>query len=224
MRPWPTCSVIIPCYNHGASILRAIGSAALEAHEIIVVDDGSTDASAMHIDLAWGLYDKVKVIRHKQRQGVVAARNHAIELAQGDVILPLDADDWLRPNAIRKMLDAIEPKQFVYGNWIDVIGDAQIERRAPSAQLLPERNITHATYMYWRKDAEALGGYDTAFEAGGEDWAFMLALLSHGIMPVYLDIPLYHYTVNDTGRAAQMRGTSAQVKAALRAKYRGLYA
>ncbi len=91
----PLVSVIIPVYNCEAYLAEAIGSVLAQTYrplEIIVVDDGSTDGSA---DVAHRFQNTVEYCRQTHR-GSSAARNAGVELAQGDYIAFLDADDlWL---------------------------------------------------------------------------------------------------------------------------------
>lgn len=88
----PTFSVIIPNYNNGATLARAIESVQAQtfrAHEIIVIDDGSSDDSAAVV-ARFG--DQVRYI-YQQNAGVAAARNHGVESASGEWLAFLDADD-----------------------------------------------------------------------------------------------------------------------------------
>src|SRR5674476_440824 len=91
----PTISVIIPCFNAERYVCAAIRSVLLQEWpqiQIIVVDDGSDDNSAI---LVRDTFPQVKLVR-QPNQGVAAARNRGIELANGDWIAFLDADDvWL---------------------------------------------------------------------------------------------------------------------------------
>jgi len=94
----PRFSVIIPAFNAAATLSRAIESVQAQswpAHEIIVVDDGSTDATA---DIAAGF--GVRLLR-QQNRGVSMARNAGAAAAVGDWLAFLDADDWYAPDRIR---------------------------------------------------------------------------------------------------------------------------
>lgn len=100
----PLISVIIPCFNHGKYIEEAIHS--IEADtlpwpvEIIVVDDGSTDAITLSI------YDKlakqgISIIK-QANGGPAKARNTGLENASGSYILPIDADNKIKSDYLRK--------------------------------------------------------------------------------------------------------------------------
>jgi len=94
-----TFSVVIPNYNNGATLARAIESVlgqTYAAHEIIVIDDGSTDDSAA---VAARFGERVRYVR-QQNAGVSAARNHGARLATGDWLAFLDADDIYLPERL----------------------------------------------------------------------------------------------------------------------------
>jgi glycosyltransferase involved in cell wall biosynthesis len=92
-------SVIIPCYNAERFIGDAIESALRQTHpdvEVIVVNDGSTDNS---LEIVRGFGDRIRVHDGPNR-GVCSARNTGFDLAQGDWIHYLDADDIIHPRKI----------------------------------------------------------------------------------------------------------------------------
>lgn len=95
----PRFSVVIPAFNSAATLARAIESVRAQtwpAHEILVVDDGSTDATA---GVAAGC-DGVRLIR-QPNSGVSVARNAGAAAATGDWLAFLDADDWYAPDRLR---------------------------------------------------------------------------------------------------------------------------
>lgn len=91
-------SVIIPLYNKRESIAQAIDSAVRQSyapHEIVVVDDGSDDGSGEIVESLAAENPTIKLIR-QHNCGVSAARNRAIEAAEGDFVALLDGDDVWR--------------------------------------------------------------------------------------------------------------------------------
>lgn len=95
----PRFSVIIPAFNAATTLARAIESVRAQnwpVHEIIVVDDGSTDATA---NVAHQFGDAVRLIR-QSNSGVSVARNAGAVAATGDWLAFLDADDWYAPARI----------------------------------------------------------------------------------------------------------------------------
>jgi len=100
-------SVIIPAYNSAATLARAIESVCGQtrpAHEIIVVDDGSTDATAA---VARGYGEAVRLIQ-QPNSGVATARNAGASAATGAWLAFLDADDWYAPDRLRLHAEWIE--------------------------------------------------------------------------------------------------------------------
>jgi len=93
-------SVILPAFNAATTLSKAIDSVLNQtwpAHEIIVIDDGSTDDTAVAAQ-AYG--DRIIFIQ-QANAGVSAARNKGAEIATGDWLAFLDADDWFYPDRLR---------------------------------------------------------------------------------------------------------------------------
>jgi glycosyltransferase involved in cell wall biosynthesis len=96
----PRFSVVIPAFNAAATLARAIESVRAQswpAHEIIVVDDGSSDATA---EVARQFGEAVRLIQQKN-SGVSVARNAGAVAATGDWLAFLDADDWYAEDRIK---------------------------------------------------------------------------------------------------------------------------
>ena len=102
-------SIIIPAYNAQAYLEEAVTSCLKQTHknyDVIIVDDGSTDETKTYCLEAYASTPKVRYV-HQSNQGLSGARNRGLDLAQGDFVLFLDADDYLEPNAIEGMLEAL---------------------------------------------------------------------------------------------------------------------
>ncbi|HNQ05316.1 MAG TPA: glycosyltransferase family 2 protein [Thiobacillaceae bacterium] len=103
----PRFSVVIPAYNAAGCLARAIDSVLAQtwpAHEIIVVDDGSGDATAQ---VAAGYQDRIRCLR-QENAGVSAARNAGARAASGDWLAFLDADDWYYADRLKWHAEWIE--------------------------------------------------------------------------------------------------------------------
>lgn len=102
-----TFSIVIPAYNYGRFVGRAIESA-LEQDgddfEVLVIDDGSTDNTR---EVVVGYGDRVRYFHHENR-GQAATRNRGIDLSTGRYLIFLDADDRLLPGALSPLRRAIE--------------------------------------------------------------------------------------------------------------------
>ena len=104
----PKVSVIIPTYNYGKYIEKAIDSVFAQTYkdfEIIVVDDGSTDNTREIIENKYK--DKVKYF-YQENKGAPSARNKGIEESKGEYLVFLDADDWLKPMALLSRLEYLK--------------------------------------------------------------------------------------------------------------------
>jgi glycosyltransferase involved in cell wall biosynthesis len=102
--PAPLVSVIIPTYNRGHCLARAIDSVLAQSfsgYELIVVDDGSTDDTA---ELLQSFGDRLRSI-HQENRGVSAARNTGIRFARGEFIALLDSDDCWLPAKLERQVD-----------------------------------------------------------------------------------------------------------------------
>ncbi|HWG41390.1 MAG TPA: glycosyltransferase family A protein [Gemmataceae bacterium] len=103
----PSVSVIIPAYRAAATIGRAIDSLLAQTrtpNEIIVIDDGSPDDMTAAL-APYG--ERVRRIR-QANSGAASARNRGIDLAQGELIAFLDADDYWEPNKLQHQLAILE--------------------------------------------------------------------------------------------------------------------
>jgi hypothetical protein len=127
----PSISAVIPSYNVAAYLGQALDSVlgqTLPPLEVIVVDDGSTDASAA---VAESYGPPVRVIRQKN-QGPSIARNRGLDEARGEWVAFLDGDDYWLPGKLEKQVAAIEPDVvMLHTNWHNF--GARDEIRDPAA-------------------------------------------------------------------------------------------
>jgi glycosyltransferase involved in cell wall biosynthesis len=175
-------SVVIPCYNQAHFLGEAIESVlgqTYKRHEIVVVDDGSTDATS---EVA-GRYSGVRLIRQDNR-GLSRSRNAGIEHSEGEYLVFLDADDRLLPEALRtgvEYLDSHVECVFAFGHYrfIAQDGSPRAECRPPIHDdyygSLLRRNFIgmHATVVYRRALFESVGGFDGVLD-GCEDYDLYL--------------------------------------------------
>ena len=104
-------SIIVPVYNVETYLEKCVSSLLdqdIEAsdYEIILVDDGSTDGSAVLCDQFAGTHVNIRVI-HKENGGLSSARNAGIMAAAGNYIQFVDSDDFLNPGVLRGLLEQI---------------------------------------------------------------------------------------------------------------------
>lgn len=109
----PLVSIVIPAYNHGGYVEEAVRSVLGQDYpniELIVIDDGSTDETSSVLDRVPGTFTRLT----QQNQGQAKTLKNGWELAKGDFIGYLSADDTLAPSAIRKSVAALT----VHGNAV----------------------------------------------------------------------------------------------------------
>ncbi len=98
-------SIILPVYNVEKYLAQALDSfrmQSLEAFEVIMIDDGSTDSSA-EIMKKYAAHDQRFRCFYQKNKGVAQTRNRGMQLAQGEYIAFYDSDDWILPKVLEKM-------------------------------------------------------------------------------------------------------------------------
>ncbi len=180
MPPFPLVSFVIPALNEERWIAPCIRSIIDSkdpcVHEIIVVDNGSTDRTA---EIA-SSFAGVKVIR-EERKGISRARQRGLEACTGDLYAALDADTRIGPNWMRVMKDRFErddvacvigPYRYydlaAYKRWIrDAIMFALSAGRAMVG--LPPSYACGGNTVYRAKALRAAGGFNVDIPFYGED-------------------------------------------------------
>lgn len=164
-----TVSVIIPAYNSSRYLVEAIDSVLRQtrpAYEIIVVDDGSTD----NTKVALGPFIEQKQIKYvgQRNAGPAAARNRGIELAAGDLIAFLDADDIWLPNKLERQLPLFldENVGLVYGPRIEFSDGREktVNLPRPTGNIFPllikSNFITNSSVIIRRSVLAETGNFD----------------------------------------------------------------
>lgn len=204
-------SIVIPTHQHGHVLADAIKSALAQTVpvEVIVLDDGSTDDTAVVLSR---YSDRVHAAIRSQNRGVASARNFGIEAATGDYLMFLDADDTIEPEKVERQIDALRGADWCFCDTriIDAVsgkdelaskryGYAKMRLDGNIAGLLAKRNFIPVHAPLVRRSA--LG--DIRFEAGPlEDWAFWRALAAVASVR-YLPEVLCTYRAGKGGRNRQ---------------------
>ncbi|MBD2078129.1 glycosyltransferase [Phormidium sp. FACHB-592] len=195
-------SIVIPCYNHGEYLLDALSSiqACLDpVYEVIIVNDGSNDP--LTVNLLGYLKDQGYFVLDQNNQGLAHARNNGIAKASGRYILPLDADNKIRPDYILKGIEVLDQNPdigVVYGKpeWF---GEGERSWQLPEkfdVTQLVLGNYIDACAVYRKALWEDCGGYDPCMPiAGLEDWDLWLSAVERGWKFRYIPEVLYDYRV-----------------------------
>ena len=227
----PRVSIVVPVYNAGGVLARALRSAATQSYrdfETVVVDDGSTDARTLAILDAAEREGTVAVHRTPNR-GVAAARNLAVERARGAFILPLDADDCLQRGFLEKTVLVLEENSeiAIVHTWVELIGGHHGLWRTGefSVRALLSRCTIHVTSLYRRQIWADVGGYDSRFVESCEDWDFWLGAAKRGWTGRCVPEVLVYYRRSPTSRELGSRapGASTRLMRTLVAKHRDVY-
>jgi hypothetical protein len=208
----PRISVVIPCYNQGALLGEAVDSLRAQTFppaEVVVVDDGSTDgtaAIARAIAKRTGEFP-IRVVTTENR-GLPLARNLGIQVATGDWIFPLDADDLLAPDFFARAVEILREHpetNLVFAN-VDFFG-ARTEGWIPEEYSI-ERIAAQDTFPYAslfpRRLWELAGGYDPGLPWGAEDWNFWITCSELGLWPRRIPEKLFRYRTQPSGMYARM--------------------
>jgi glycosyltransferase involved in cell wall biosynthesis len=177
--PAPAVSVLLPVRDAAATLLRCLESLAaqtLRDHEVIAVDDGSTDESGRLLD-AWAARDERLRVRHTPARGLVAALGTAIGAARAPVLARMDADDVCAPQRLAAQLARLqeEPRVDILGSRVAWRGDAGgntsgmqayvdwqnslLDHGAIARDLWVESPLVHPSVMFPAAVLRALGGY-----------------------------------------------------------------
>lgn len=172
----PKISVVIPTYNAAHLVVDAIDSVLAQtapADEIIVIDDGSADNTSAAL-ARYG--DRLRYIVQKNA-GASSARNHGVQLAQGDYVAFLDADDVWHPRRLEFQLKAIakHPDLGLLGckvfEWpadrMPKVNEAEAETVVfvPWDQLVLKTCIATTSSIVRKSIVDQLGGFDTSLKS-----------------------------------------------------------
>jgi glycosyltransferase involved in cell wall biosynthesis/SAM-dependent methyltransferase len=212
----PLISVIITCYNHGQYLADAIESVLQQRYkpvEIIVVDDGSKDDTRTVAQRFAG----VKYVYQKNR-GLSAARNTGIEHSTGELLLFLDADDWLLPDALTtnySYLNQDPELAFTSGGHIKVNAQKELLEEVKTYvtedhyQWLLQLNYIgmHAAVLFRRWAFQSLR-YDPSLKACEDYDVYLKIAREH---------PVFHHTSLLTAYRIHQQNMSRDLSLMLRA-------
>lgn len=205
-------SVIIAAYNIETYIERGIRSVCGQTYrnlEIIVVDDGSTDATGRILDELAVKDARIQVI-HEENGGLAHARNTGIARAKGNYIGFVDGDDWIDPDMYEKLFSALRDKQadIAVCRYRQITSTRTLDESADRAVLfegqealevyVEEREEFAIQNAAWNKlyRRELLEGNPFPDGRWYEDIVFATKALARAGRCIYLDIALYNYIID----------------------------
>jgi glycosyltransferase involved in cell wall biosynthesis len=231
----PLISIIVPVYKVKEEYLRrcieSLVNQTFGDIEIILVDDGTPDKGGALCDYYEQQDKRIKVI-HQENQGVSASRNHGIEVATGEWITFVDADDWVELNACEKLKNIIinedldmlifalkvnfPDKEFENPFWKKSYTHLKKnDREELQLQLLyktvsqysPPYNMVGVAVckLY---SSEFLKKFDLKYNTNltlSEDGVFVFQALENADKVVYINEFLYHYRKHDESATNRYR-------------------
>lgn len=208
----PLVSIIVPIYNAEKNIDKCINSILNQTYkdfEVILLNDGSTDASGQICDAYAQKDARVRVV-HKENTGVSDTRNQGIAMAQGEYLQFLDSDDWITPDATGLFVrTALEHQcDMVIADFYRVIGERVSQKGAIEEEGIMDR-VDYAVNMMqnpadfyygvlWNKfyKRSIIEAYQLKMDTSiswCEDFIFNMEYIRH-VQTIYaLKVPVYYY-------------------------------
>ena len=205
-------SVIVPVYNEEKYLnecLNSLINQTLTDIEIIVINDGSKDNSLDVMQKFAEIYkDKVKIIDSKN-EGVGAARNKGLDIATGEFIKFVDADDYLKLDILERMYTAAKENnvKLVRGNYQTILGSIKMMDTCSWSGLKGNQIVdVQNNKDYIIKETSGIGNKlisrdlirDLRFpeHTKWEDLALMPVVVASSEKLFHMDEPIYNYRVN----------------------------
>lgn len=210
-------SVVIPLYNKEQEVERALRSAinqSLAPREIIVVDDGSTDASVTVVERVMAEHEGVNIrLVQQMNSGVSAARNRGIAEATGDYVALLDADDEWLSGYIAEVCRLMEyhPDSDAYSTAFYIVNKGRRVEAAvptkegyidPAVEALQGRYpIIPSTATLRRSTVQRIGGFPEGMRLGEDQWLWA-RMMQAGATFCFSPMALVCYSRTATNRSA----------------------
>lgn len=227
----PTVSIIVPVYNVEKTLERCVDSILNQEYtdfELLLIDDGSKDKSPQICDAYAAKDTRVRVV-HKENGGVSAARNLALDMAEGTYLQFLDSDDWITPNATRLFVEAAKQYEcdMVIADFYRVIGervshkgaieDEGLLSREAFAEQMMENPADFYYGVLWNKlfRREIVEKNRLRMDeklSWCEDFLFNLEYIRYCEKLFVLQVPIYYYVRTKGSLASQSMSITKVVK------------
>jgi GT2 family glycosyltransferase len=225
----PKVSVVVACYN-GASTLPLCLDSLLHLnypdYEVILVDDGSTDATAQIA----GRFPSVRLVQIPH-QGLSAARNAGIAAATGAIVAFTDADcradeDWLRylvDDLLRSDFVGMGGPNFLPPDDSLVAAAVMVSPGGPAPVMLTDRVAEHlpgCNLAFYKWALEDIGGFDPMFKRAGDDVDICWRLQERGYRLGYSPAAfVWHYRRSTVGAYLKQQSGYGEAEALLARKH-----
>lgn len=200
----PLVSIVLPLYNCEKTLsttLQSVVDQSYSSLEIILINDGSSDATAK-IGQQWAEQQEMIKYHQQENQGQTKARNNGAKKATGTYLLFLDADDTLAPSFIEKCVEvaARDNKTKIVYTQSEFTGARKGEWKLPLFDLpaFLLNNCIPITALIRREDFETIGGFDEQLSFY-EDWELWLRMVRAGAEIHRIDETLFYYYQHHQG-------------------------
>ncbi|OGO28648.1 MAG: hypothetical protein A2136_07530 [Chloroflexi bacterium RBG_16_54_11] len=230
----PEMTIVTPFYNTGSvfyETARSVMNQSLQQWEWLIINDGSTDPTALQILEKYRHIDpRIKVIDHMENRGLSAARNTGFVHARCEYVLLLDSDDLLEPTAAEKWWWYLEthPEYAFAASYHVAFGGLNYLWTGGfhDGVMNTERNRVSMMCVIRKSVFSAVGGFDDTIRGGLEDWDFWMRCAEHGYwggtIPEYL--AWYRLRGDHSDRWENMQAERLdEFRALLQNKYPKLY-
>jgi glycosyltransferase involved in cell wall biosynthesis len=220
-------AVVIPCFNDGATLVDAVGSAQRQDRraEIIVVDDGSTDPAT--IAVTERLEAAGICVIHQVNEGPAPARMAGVGATKADYVFPLDADDLIAQGGLKRLADVLDRHPEAAAAWGSIQSFGQIEYVHESRPTLDPWQVSHQNHLpicslYRRTALLDAGGWQ--LPGGYEDWDLWMSLAERGWTGIGIPEVTAHYRTQPGRRLSRSSQRHGERIEKLRARHPSLFA
>lgn len=200
-------SIIVPIYNREKLLRRCVDSIVAQTYsniEIILIDDGSTDASGQICDEYAAIDSRFRVL-HQQNSGSSISRIRGIEMSRGDYIQFVDCDDWIEPNMVECMLSKaiLESADIVWCDYVSHMPEpiiVNIPFDSNPSEMLNAIYQFKVSGCLWNRlyRADLLHDLVVTEVDNKEDVFYTTQILIKNPSMCFVAQPLYHYDVTPT--------------------------
>jgi glycosyltransferase involved in cell wall biosynthesis len=221
-RRFPLVTACVPYYNLGAYLEEALASLAHQTYpnmEVIVINDGSTDAHALEtLDRSRARFSQFRFL-DQPNAGIGATRNRGLQEARGEYFLPVDADNVAHPDMVRRFVAGMERNADIaaltcYFLAFRKSADLAAGRFAyaykptggPRVLGCLQNVYGDGNAMFRTEALRSVGGFETDRDTSFEDWEVFVKLVNAARRVEVLPDFLFYYRQRDDGFSRATNG------------------
>lgn len=211
-------SIIVPVYNCSQYLDKSLRTFLAQTYrdlEILLVNDGSSDNSLEICRRFESADERITVIHKEKSEGAGPARNSGMDAAQGDFLMFLDADDWISPNMVEKLVAAIQKTNTDiaicgYDSFVEGITNGNKEQFCFERQVFDTPEKTKTFFASWFPDGRVGYLWNKLYRAEFirenhirfpdmrrlQDGVFNVAAFNNAHSCCVIEDILYHYRIN----------------------------